>query len=307
MRALIVDDSAVSRAVVAAALRAAGIETIETASGEDALSLARQEQPDVIVLDWLMPHIEGTEVCRQLKCDASIMHIPILMLTMRDSVSSKITGLSAGADDYVTKPFEPDELVARVLALTRRSSQAFLFNPLTRLPGGPYIEQMVRQRLERGDIFAVALADLDNFKAYNDTYGYPRGDDVIKFLARLLREAARDAPDCFVGHVGGDDFVLVCHPDTLERRAPAIIVAFDEGIRDYYDPADLEAGGLRARDRRGEERFFPIMTISIAAVSNRSRTFQEYHQIGEVLAEMKRYAKSQPGSVWVMDRRRGAA
>jgi GGDEF domain-containing protein len=178
-------------------------------------------------------------------------------------------------------------------------------NPLTRLPGGVAIEEILKKRIQEESPMAFCLADLRNFKAFNDQYGYARGNEVILATAEILKQALREhgAEGDFVGHIGGDDFVLITTPDRYERTCEAILSAFDREIVTFYDPEDRQQGFIRGKTRRGDDLAFPIMTISIAVVTNRHRRLKNHIQVGEIAAEMKNFAKSFPKSIYVVDKR----
>jgi diguanylate cyclase (GGDEF)-like protein len=178
-------------------------------------------------------------------------------------------------------------------------------NPLTHLPGGVAIENILKKRIDSGALFAFGLVDLDNFKAYNDQYGYARGNQVIKNTALVIGEAikAHGTAESFYGHIGGDDFVVVCPTDRIERICQFIIDRFDQTVGSFYDPEDLRNGFILRKSRKGVEEKFPIMTVSIGVVSNRSRPLTHVVQVGEIAAEAKDHAKSKPGSAYFIDRR----
>ncbi len=179
-------------------------------------------------------------------------------------------------------------------------------NPLTRLPGGVAIEEKLKTRLKEGGPLAFCLADLRYFKAFNDRYGYARGNEVILATAGILRQAAREqgTEEDFIGHIGGDDFILITTPGRYERICNAILSAFDQKIPSFYDPDDRERGAIQGTTRRGEEVSFPFMTLSIAVVTNEHRKLKNYIQVGEIAAEMKNFAKSFAKSIYVVDKRR---
>ena len=179
-------------------------------------------------------------------------------------------------------------------------------NPLTRLPGGAAIEAKLKTRLKEGGPLAFCLADLRNFKAFNDRYGYARGNEVLLATADLLRQALREQgrSEDFVGHIGGDDFILITTPERYARVCDAIVSAFDQKIPTFYDPDDRKRGAIQGTTRRGEEVTFPFMTISIAVVTNQHRKLKNHIQVGEIAAEMKTFAKSFSRSIYVVDKRR---
>ena len=179
-------------------------------------------------------------------------------------------------------------------------------NPLTRLPGGVAIEQVLKTKLAEEAPLAFCLADLRNFKAFNDRYGYARGNEVILATTEILRQAVKDhgKGGDFVGHIGGDDFVLVTAPAEYEGICKAIVGTFDQQILKFYDPEDQQRGYIQGKTRRGEPVSFPIMTIAIAVVTNEQRKLKSHIQIGEIAAEMKNFAKKFSKSIYVVDKRR---
>jgi diguanylate cyclase (GGDEF)-like protein len=287
-------------------LELAGYDVSTAANGEEALQLLDSMQPDLIVLDVMMPAMDGYEVARRVRRHPSNTHVPIIMLTAKSEVEDKLAGFEAGADDYITKPFGPQELLARVKAKIRRVEVDSSLSPLTRLPGNLAIEAELRRRIEVQSPFAVLYLDLDNFKAFNDVYGFTHGDEAIQLIAGVAVDVVRrrGTTQDFVGHIGGDDFIIVTIPDRAEETAREIIDAFDRDIRKLYTAQDLRQGYIETRDRRGTLNRFPIMSISIAIVSNEHRTLDNYAQVGEAAAELKRFAKSIGGSVYVKDKRR---
>lgn len=179
-------------------------------------------------------------------------------------------------------------------------------NPLSRLPGNIAIENILKKRLDEGFYLAFCLIDLDDFKAFNDRYGYARGSEVIKATAKIIEEAVAESGtyDEFVGHIGGDDFVLVTTPHRFKPICDSIIQKFDKAISAFYDNEDLRKGFIMGKTRQGHEAKFPIMSVSIAVVTNLQRKLMSTIQVGELAAELKEYAKSLHGSVYVVDRRR---
>ncbi len=181
-------------------------------------------------------------------------------------------------------------------------------SPLTRLPGGIAIENVLKKRLESGNPLAFCVLDLDNFKAFNDRYGYANGSEVIKETAHIIEDATKQkgSSEDFVGHVGGDDFVVITTPEVMRTVSEEIINNFDRRIPDFYDPVDRQRGHILGKTRQGVEMEFPIMTISIAIVTNERRKLTNPLEASEIAAELKDYAKTIPKSVFVVDKRRNA-
>ena len=307
-RVLVVDDDRNLRKIISTNLELAGF-AVETASdGPEALSMIENLQPDIVLLDLMMPYMDGYEVAKRIRNhqNPSIANVPIIILTAKGETEDKLRGFEAGADDYITKPFGPQELLARVRAKIRRVEVDSSLSPLTRLPGNLAIEAELRRRIDGNEPFAVIYLDLDNFKAFNDVYGFTHGDEAIQLLARVTVDAVRrrGTANDFVGHIGGDDFIVVTQNERGEEIAKEVIAEFDRDIRNLYSAKDLRAGYIETRDRRGALNRFPIMTLSMAIVSNDRGQLSNYAQVGEAAAELKRYAKSIAGSVYVKEKRR---
>jgi diguanylate cyclase (GGDEF)-like protein len=224
--------------------------------------------------------------------------------------------ISKGKFDYAPDIRNQDELgeLSRSFTemgkrLKRLEEMSLDQNPLTRLPGGIAIENMLQKRIDSGTLFAFCLVDLDNFKAYNDNYGYARGNQVIKQTAQIIEEAVKKhgTEESFYGHIGGDDFAILCAVDQYVNLCRFIIERFDQTVVEFYDPKDLKNGFITRKTRRGLKENFPIMTISIGVVTNEKRPLKHVVQVGEIVAEAKNYAKSRPGSVYHVDRRKGTS
>jgi diguanylate cyclase (GGDEF)-like protein len=227
------------------------------------------------------------------------------MLTAKALSSDKVLGLSSGADDYIIKPFDPVELLARVKGTLRRAREMRALSPLTGLPGNIRVQEEIRRRVTEDQPFALLYADLDHFKAYNDNYGFVRGDRAIQALARLVTETVHEVagPAGFVGHVGGDDFVILVDPEQAELVAKTLCERFDDQARSLYDAADAERGSIEVRDRQGSMKSFPLLTLSVGVATTENRRFGHYGEAVAVATEMKQFAKSQTGSSFAVDRR----
>jgi diguanylate cyclase (GGDEF)-like protein len=230
--------------------------------------------------------------------------VSVIMLTARGLSADKLEGFAIGADDYIVKPFDTPELLARIRGVLRRSKDIRSQSPLTGLPGNVRIEEEIESRVQSGQEFAILYVDIDNFKAFNDHYGFMRGDQAIQAVARLVEDAAIELTgEAFVGHVGGDDFVVVIPPDAAIEVAQAIIETFDKEAPDFYDAADRERGYIEVTNRRGELRRYETITLSIGVASTSKRRFDHYAQAVAVATEMKQFTKASPGSSWAIDRR----
>jgi diguanylate cyclase (GGDEF)-like protein len=253
----------------------------------------------------MMPNMDGFELTRQLRADSRTSAVSVIMLTARGLSADKLEGFNVGADDYIVKPFDTPELLARIRGVLRRAKEMRQQSPLTGLPGNVRIEDEIESRVQAGAMFAILYVDLDHFKAFNDHYGFMRGDEVIQSTARLIEQVVREAggENTFVGHVGGDDFVVVCDAEEAERLAETIIEHFDRSAPDHYDPADRELGHIEVTNRRGEVQEFPFLSLSIGIATTERRRFGHYAEAVAVATEMKSFTKATAGSSWAMDRR----
>ena len=281
-------------------------EVLAAANGQEGLQLVHTKSPDLIICDYKMPVMDGRQFCQTLKKDILLQHIPIIMLTGKGEVKDKVGGIDAGADDYIVKPFEPEELLARIRMILRRTVRSLDANPLTHLPGNVSIMEEFQKRIDANKMFAVGYADLDKFKAYNDQYGFERGDEVIRETARILIKAAQeiDSTDTFIGHIGGDDFVFISSDDKADRISQRVIEEFDKIAPSFYSETDRKKGFIIDKSRHGNEVRIGLLSISIGIVSNTNQKIRHIAQIGEIGAELKKYAKGLTGSVFVRDKRK---
>jgi diguanylate cyclase (GGDEF)-like protein len=302
---LVVDDDPFIARLLEIELRAAGYEVRTASDGQKALELVAESCPDLVLADVMMPNMDGYELIRRLRQDGRTGSLSVIMLTARGLSADKLEGFSVGADDYIVKPFDTPELLARIRNVLRRSKEMRAQSPLTGLPGNVRIEEEIEKRIASGDLFAILYADLDNFKAFNDHYGFTRGDEAIQRSARLIQDLALEVggQDVFVGHVGGDDFVVVCNADHATPIAERIVQVFGREALQLYDQADRERGYIEVVNRRGESQRFPFLSISIGIATTAHRQFSHYAQAVAIATEMKSFTKQTPGSSWAVDRR----
>lgn len=306
---LIADDEQSIRSIVARTLGADLYEILTASNGDDALTVASRERPDLIVLDVDMPRKSGWEVLEELRRSVRSRMTSVIMLTGSKTESDEVSGLNAGADDYIAKPFVADELRARVNSALRRNRLGVSANPLTRLPGSPSIEEETTRRIRGSIPFAFLYADINNFKSYNDSYGFAAGDRVILETADILLEslAAEAGGSGFVGHIGGDDFVAITEPGHAAGVAQSIVSRFDREAGDFYNAADRTRGYIEAKNRQDAVQRFPLITLSIGITTSEQRALDHYAKVVQLATEMKAFCKSRTEhrlSRFSFDRRR---
>jgi diguanylate cyclase (GGDEF)-like protein len=261
-------------------------------------------RPELLLVD--LDSIEGgpIEVVRMVRENPPTASLPVILLTERGDPTDKVLGLTAGADDYVVKPFDTLELFARVAGLLRRTADIRALSPLTGLPGNHRIDVEVASRAAAGRPYALCHVDLDEFKGFNDAYGFQRGDDLLLLLAACLQRAVGRAgtPTPFLGHVGGDDFVVVCTPDQAEPLCNDVIAEFDAVSASKYDPDDALRGYLEVEDRQGQMRRQPLVAVSVGVAVDWYGD-RDFRAVITSATEMKKVAKATRGSVVAVDRR----
>lgn len=303
---LIIDDSELMVKLITEILQSRDYRVVSASDGSQGLRKVTEEKPDLVLLDIVMPGMDGFEVCKILRENPANNLMPIIMLTAQENEDNKLTGLELGADDYITKPFNPRELLSRICNTLIRIDRNRWANPLTGLKGNLEIQAEINHRIATNRIFSVIYLDIDNFKAFNDVYGYPCGDRAIKITADIITDNihAFGSRDDFVGHIGGDDFIIVTVPGHVDSLCENIIKDFDSKMPGLYGEEDRRNGFITTADRRGVITRYPIMAISIAVVTNESRKLVNHIQIGEIAAELKKKAKTIEGSVYIKDRRK---
>lgn len=278
---------------------------LETVEDQDEVrDLLNRSFPGCVVVDGDREVESLVELSKMVKGDAFTGIVPLVILVSGDDGLQAAAFLEAGADEVLRMEMAEKERFLRLEQVLRRADRDVSVHPTTRLPGTNHIARDMQDRLAAGQRFAVCYADLDHFKEFNDRYGYAFGDSVIRMLSRILRDVVRGlAPGGFVGHIGGDDFIFNVSLDHLEATCDEIIRVFDELIPYQYTEEDRKAGYFLGKDRRGNIHRIPLMALSIGVVTNQYQEFEHSAQISELAAEMKGYAKSLPGSKYVVDRR----
>ncbi|MBM2623358.1 response regulator [Actinoplanes sp. LDG1-06] len=305
---LVVDDDQDIASFVEFNLKVHGYEVIRARDGEHALEVMNDKRPDLAVVDWMMPRMDGVELTRRLRAEPLTSALPVIMLTAKSMTVDKVVGLTAGVDDYLVKPFDTAELIARVSSTLRRNKEFREVSPLTGLPGNARVRREIADRMKAGGEYSVGYIDVDRFKSVNDVYGFDRGDEFITALARCLHRAVTTVqpPSIFLGHIGGDDFVFICAPDQVLPLTKRTVTDFEQAADQLYDARDAERGYIEVPDRRGNKNRAALVTLSIGVAEAKAdgRRFTDPRVVIAVASEMKKVAKSQPGSYVAIDRRR---
>jgi len=263
---------------------------VDTASrGSDALEKTRQNLPHLIVLDIMLPDIDGFEVCRILRTNTRTSHVPIIFLTQKDERSDKLQGLELGADDYVTKPFDIEELKLRVQRAITRAEQQSLTDPRSGLPSGRLIEEQLR-RIIRLDDWALMDIRINHFEPFKDVYGFVAGDDVLRFTAMMLGEVVDEygSLNDFIGHAGGDSFIVITTESAVEAITQRLKDRFAEEVLSHYSFIDREVGYIVTTNGDGQEDRHPLMSMAIGVVSPSRHQFADIREITEMAAEARR-------------------
>jgi diguanylate cyclase (GGDEF)-like protein len=257
--------------------------------GSEALEKTKQVLPHLIVLDIMLPDIDGYEVCRNLRTNMRTSHIPVIFLTQKDERSDKLQGLELGADDYITKPFDIEELKLRVQGAIRRSERESLTDPRSGLPAGRLIEDQLRRIIRRRD-WALLDARLNNFEPFKDVYGFVAGDDVLRFTSMLIGEVVDElgTTSDFIGHAGGDNFIVITTEEKAETIKAHLKERFDKEVQTHYNFMDRQQGFVQAPTPDGTTVKVPFMTMSIGIVSPSAHSFADIREITELAAEARR-------------------
>ena len=301
---LVIEDEAAVARMLAETLEIEGYTPLMASTGEDGVALATREAPHLILLDLMLPGMDGFQVVESIRGTARTAHIPIVVVSARHDTDVILRAFGSKVDDYIKKPFHGGELLARIGAQLRHARENQL-SALTNLPAGLRVERAIEDRLTSEGRWSILYLDLDSFKAYNDVYGFLRGNELIRLLARIASETTAEVsgPKDFVGHVGGDDFIIITTPERVAQLCKRMIARWDAESRALYSAEDLARGTLTAVDRRGQQQSYPLVGLSIGVVTNEQRPVTTSAEVSRVAAEVKRVAKSVPGSAWFVDQR----
>jgi len=270
------------------------------------ISSIKKKSPDLIIIDIHSARPSDLQICKLLKEDFLTASIPVITLINKRQLRTHLLNLRQGVDDYLIKPPDPLDLRVRVEMALRRTQYSFYTNSLTGLPGSRMIEEVLKERLNKRINFSFGYIDIDNFKSFNDCYGYLQGDNVILQVAYILYTTIKEfgGEDDFIGHIGGDDFVFITTPYREIEICKAFIREFDRLIPLHYLPQDRSRGYIISKDRTGKERKIPLMSVSIAVVNTQDREFKSILEINEALKSIKSYLKNLPGSKFMIERRK---
>jgi len=305
LRILIVEPMEGLEARLSRVLSGEGYQTTTVNEGNRALSMIYNDPPDLILMDMDNRIGHPGKVCGEIKSDNIYGHLPIIAIMYRGGAVQDEIGRWM-VDDFIYKPVDEVCLLLRIRLIFARGERNLDANALTRLPGNNTIIQQIQRRIETETSFALAYMDVDNFKSFNDRYGFSRGDEVLRMSARLAGNvvSAHRNPDAFMGHIGGDDFVFMVAPENVAAICDEIIRNFGQIIPTFYDEADRARGYIESVDRQGRKSRFPLMTVSIGVgLSRNIPALKHFGQITAVASEMKKYAKKHEGSCYFVDRR----
>jgi diguanylate cyclase (GGDEF)-like protein len=256
--------------------------------------MCRQQLPHVVVLDIMLPDIDGYEVCSQLRGNLRTSHIPIIFLTQKDERSDKIHGLELGADDYITKPFDVEELKLRVKNAMSRATYESLTNPTTGLPSAKMIEEQLRGLIRRKEgeeaDWGVLYLGITRLESFSDVYGFVAADEVLRFAAMVMSETvdALGTPNDFIGHIGGDDFIIITEKDLTGAIKEDLVGRFEKGVGTHYDFMARQRGYIVVRDDDGEEKQVGFMDLAVGIVTSNDGPFTDIREITEDAAAARR-------------------
>jgi len=290
-RILVVEDDADISNMLRIYFSGQGYDVQVAPRGSQALAMTRQQIPHLIVLDIMLPDMDGYSVCKELRTTTRTSHIPIIFLTQRDERSDKIAGLELGADDYITKPFDIEELRLRVQGAIRRAERESLTDPVTGLAAGRLIEDQLRKLL-RSKSWAYMDLRINHFDAFNEVYGNIAGHEVLRFVALLMNEVVETTgtTDDFIGHAISDNFVIITAEPNAQAVQQLLTKRFAEEVGSHYAFPDRQRGHLLVPQPDGSDRKEPFMTLAIGIVSDTTHSFADIREITELAAEARRQA-----------------
>ncbi len=275
-------------------------------SGKALLERFFSDPPHMLICGESSEDLSGTDIISLVKAENVYKQVCTILVLENNSLQNFFPDKMLDVDDFLLLPSTPVEMRARIELAWQRSTGTLDANPLTRLPGNASIMQTVEMHISDKTQFAAAYLDIDNFKAFNDKYGFSRGDEALLVTARLLVATIMDfdAPYKFLGHIGGDDFFFLVPADCVESICQRLVLAYDEIIPNFYDDEDKSSGGIISKDRMGNVQKYPFMSISISVTANMDGRYTHYGEVSQSLGQIKKICKEKMGSVYVFDRRR---
>lgn len=273
--------------------------------GRGAIEFLFNDPPDLLVVDNRLEDISGSEVANLVKSENVYRQLPVVLVLEHEDMDSPWDWTTVEVDDFLVRPFTPSEARDRINLTLCRAMRALDANPLSKLPGNTSIIQRIQHLIDKREDFALAYCDLDYFKSFNDKYGFSRGDEILMMTARVIVNTIKGfgGSGNFVGHVGGDDFVFIMPPERVEEACQRIVQSFDSIVPNFYDADDRKQGKITSTDRQGDVREFPLMAVSIAVVFNIDGRLEHYGEASAIAMSLKKKAKENPKSCYVLDRR----
>ena len=289
-RILVVEDDSDISNMLRIYFSGQGYEVQVAPRGGEALTMTRRQLPNLIVLDIMLPDMNGYDVCRELRQTTRTSHIPIIFLTQKDERSDKIAGLELGADDYITKPLDIEELKLRVQNAIAAADRTRLINDKSGLPTGRLIEDHLRNLMRSDKQWAYLDMKISHYEDFTEVYGFVAGDDVIRFMALVMNEAVEEfgSAEDFLGHPGSDNFIIITHGDQVDKLKDRIVERFNDDVKQHYSFIDRERGYILVPDGDNGERQAPLMTMTAGSVSTRTHQFSDIREITELAAENRR-------------------
>ena len=304
-RILIIEDEEPVAEVIALNLELEGFSTDLALNGTTGLASARGGGYDLIICDIMLPDIDGYDICRQLKADRRTSAVPVILLTARVEVENKLAGLEAGADDFITKPFEFTELLTRINMNLDRAAMRYRIDPVTGLAGNITADDALRERVLEGAPLGLLLMRVNGLKPYREVYGDDKFEQVIRFVSDTIKDviAKQGGPGDLATYLGGGSFSVLTVPERTETFCRYLVLLFDKGMGRFYGAGDLDRRGILTFDRRGGIVDNPIMTVSVGAVTNARRRIGSHWEAAEIAREVLDHAMTFPGSSYFIDRR----
>lgn len=305
-RILVIEDDVDLAEVIKTKLTTEGHQVYMIHTGEGAFEMAKQTKPDLLVLDIMLPGVNGYQICRRIRKDPELYQMGILILTALGEEPEILHGLEQGADDYIAKPFRVEQLSERIHTLNLLLESVQQRNPLTGLPGTEAIKREINHRLARGVAISACYIDMVGFKAYGAVSGAEGQKRALEFMTKLLKQLAREMGvyESFIAHLGGEHFVVLLNLGDYERFCSTLMESFDRTVKQLYSPQDAANGYIQVTDKHGRQTRYPLMALSIGVAHTQFRHFKSAKKMFEVLAEARQMARPDGKSVMFVDRRK---